>query len=215
MLNLPQALIDAFKSKISFTAILLEMYLIDTNDNPYNLYFTDLDEDIYYNNKIYKSYPFKINEFNYSIGARVDNLSITFDNVSLLPVSLFLNKEQRGREVVLLFSALDNNGNVIGAFEVFRGFINKITIKEQSKTSVATIEITHELALWNKETLRLQTYKCPWRFKDVNCGYNGTETWCDKTYERCLQLGNTPNFGGFPHLADIEGKEIWWGRKPK
>jgi len=215
MLNLPQELVDTIKSEIAFTCLLLEMHLVNSNDNPYTVYYTDIDDEVFYNGNKYIPVPFKINQFEYSIGTSVDNLTITFDNVSLIPISLFLNKEQRGKDVVLYFGALDNNGKLIGAYEIFRGFINRINIKEEKDTSIAEIEITHELATWNRQTLRMQTYRCPWRFKDKNCRYTGTETWCDKTYARCQQLNNTQNFGGFPHLADIEDKEIWWGRKPK
>jgi len=44
------------------------------------------------------------------------------------------------------------------------------------------------------------------------CLYAGGETWCDRTYARCLVLGNTDNFGGFRWLPSIIDKEIWWGR---
>lgn len=215
MIGLPQEVIDAFKSQVAFTCILLEFDLIDVNDQPYSLFYTDADVEVVYNEVVYKPTSFTIGNFSYSSGSKVDSLQITFDNVSLLPVSIFLNKEQRGRTAVVRFCALDSEGRVIGAYEVFRGFINKIEIREQAETSTAEIEITHELATWNKSTLRVMTYRCPWRFKDSNCGYTGAETWCDKTYQRCQALGNTANFGGFPHLAEIEEKEIWWGRKPK
>jgi len=44
------------------------------------------------------------------------------------------------------------------------------------------------------------------------CNYTGAETSCDQSYDRCIELGNQANFGGFrwqPYLAD---KDLWWGR---
>jgi hypothetical protein len=35
-------------------------------------------------------------------------------------------------------------------------------------------------------------------FKDKQCGYVGPETYCDKTIDRCRELGNEINFRGWP-----------------
>ena len=214
MRSLPPDLEAAFKAQVATTCVLLDMYLLDAANNPYNVFYTDFDDSVSFNGNTYTPFPFRLMEFSQTISGEVDTLKLLLDNVSLIPASLFLNNEQRGREVVVWFCALDANWNAIGAYEVFRGFINTVSIREQVRTSVTEIEVTHELARWRKETLRQHYYRCPWRFRDVNCAYTGTATFCDKTYERCKQLGNTPNFGGFHNLSDIEEKEIWWGRSP-
>ena len=38
------------------------------------------------------------------------------------------------------------------------------------------------------------------RFKDCRCGYTGEETSCDRTFDRCKELGNQANFRGFPQM---------------
>ena len=38
------------------------------------------------------------------------------------------------------------------------------------------------------------------RFKDCRCKYSGSETSCDRTFERCKELGNQENFAGFPQM---------------
>ena len=38
------------------------------------------------------------------------------------------------------------------------------------------------------------------RFKDCRCGYTGSETKCDRTFERCKELNNHGNFRGFPQM---------------
>lgn len=51
----------------------------------------------------------------------------------------------------------------------------------------------------------------------TNAGtFNGTPstaTWCDQSYDRCVILGNTTNFGGFRWLPGLATKSIVWGRK--
>ena len=41
---------------------------------------------------------------------------------------------------------------------------------------------------------------CTHKFKDGGCGYSAGETSCDKTLQRCTELGNTHRYGGFPAI---------------
>ena len=43
------------------------------------------------------------------------------------------------------------------------------------------------------------------------CGYNGAETWCDQSLERCKLLSNYDNFGGRKFILSLEDKQIYWG----
>ena len=40
-------------------------------------------------------------------------------------------------------------------------------------------------------------------FKGPYCGYNGSESECDRTYTRCKELGNQQRFGGFPGVGRL------------
>ena len=37
--------------------------------------------------------------------------------------------------------------------------------------------------------------------------------WCDGSYDRCLLMDNTANFGGFRWLPALQDRKIWWGQK--
>jgi len=37
-------------------------------------------------------------------------------------------------------------------------------------------------------------------FKGTACGYSGAETTCNRTFARCIELGNQERFGGQPGL---------------
>ncbi len=42
---------------------------------------------------------------------------------------------------------------------------------------------------------------CQWKnFKGTECGYAGAETECNRTKQRCKELGNYKRFGGFPSI---------------
>ena len=79
----------------------------------------------------------------------------------------------------------------------------------------ATIRALNELVLWRKRPLRSASATCPWTFKGTERGYAGGAGWCDQSYARCSELGNTANFGGFRFLPALMEKQIWWGRVPK
>lgn len=38
---------------------------------------------------------------------------------------------------------------------------------------------------------------CGWKFKSPQCGYVGSEVFCDKTLTTCRKYNNSPRFGGF------------------
>lgn len=43
------------------------------------------------------------------------------------------------------------------------------------------------------------------------CRYSGPQTWCDKSWERCLELFNTLNFEGRRWIPALQEQKIWWG----
>ena len=66
--------------------------------------------------------------------------------------------------------------------------------------------ITFKLGATNLYMLRLPQDRylkdhCRWEFKSPECGYQGEETECDRTFTRCVQLGNQARFGGFPGIG--------------
>lgn len=95
--------------------------------------------------------------------------------------------------------------------EFMRGIIDGWELIDDS---TAKITITNEFVLWSKKTLRTQSASCQWEFKGLECAYNGAETWCDQSYERCKKLGNEINYIGNRYLPRLMESELWWGRTP-
>jgi hypothetical protein len=96
--------------------------------------------------------------------------------------------------------------------EWFYGIARGWKIEGDSKVSISVV---NEFARWNERTLRPQSSSCAWAFKQAGgeCGYVGSGTWCDQSYERCKGLGNQLNFGGDRFLPAVVEKELWWGRE--
>jgi len=206
MLTLPAELIEELESEASFTCLFAQIL----HTTP--VYYNNSDVDIYWEGIRHRSYPFQIRTASISLGEVVTSLDVDFDNISTELASLALNNELRGTEFKLYFASIDENLNVIGTIPLFIGDIIQIEFTDE----IITFTVMDEMYRWRDKQLNNHSPLCPWRFKDPNtCKYAGTETWCDKTYDRCAELGNTAHFGGFRHLPSIQEKEIWWGRRPK
>ena len=206
MISLPPELTAELSNEVSFTCYAIEIAY--TTPIRYN----NSDVDIFIEGNKFTAFPFNVTRIDLSAGMSVQNISIDFDNVSTALSAVVLNDDIRGTESRFYFVALDASINTIGYITLFVGYVAEISF-DDTKISITFLD---EMLRWRDKTLNTHTPLCPWRFKDPNtCKYSGTETWCDKTYDRCTALGNTVHFGGFRYLPDITEKEIWWGRVPK
>jgi len=113
-----------------------------------------------------------------------------------------------GEDMILEAGEMVGPFTIIGGHSLFYGLIADWDLDEEE----AKIEVQNELVFWSKRTLRKCSSSCPWEFKGTECGYSGGQTWCNQSYERCDELSNTDNFGGFRFLPTIAEKDIWWGR---
>jgi hypothetical protein len=92
---------------------------------------------------------------------------------------------------------------------LFQGTLDAWSLDEEK----ITCTLVSDMVKWNQKTLAKYSASCRWKeFKGTECGYSGSQTWCDRSYTRCSALANTVNFGGFRWLPSIIDKEIWWGR---
>ncbi|SMO62012.1 Uncharacterized conserved protein [Balnearium lithotrophicum] len=203
MQSLPSETLKRLESLFSTTCLLLVFYL----EEP--LRFANLDIDVWYEGKRYVSVPFKIDEVSRDGRLTSDTLVVTFDNVSLIPASTFLNGDKRGNGAEVKYALIDDFGKPVSVFSVFDGIIDQVRIKD----GTAEITLVSDLTRFSKNTFRKHIALCPWRFKDQNCKYSGPAFSCDKTYETCQKLGNTKHFGGFRYLPNIMEKQLPWGRK--
>jgi len=101
--------------------------------------------------------------------------------------------------------------SIAASLELFEGIIDNWKMEEGR----ISVEVTNIFARWQRRTLSRHSPSCRWPvFKGTYCTYTGSGTWCDRSYKRCLTLGNQDNFGGFRWLPSIIDKEIWWGKIP-
>ena len=165
--------------------------------------YTGVDE-VYYPRR------FSFDPIRYSTTSVVDQLRLQIDNVDQYFSVIFTGNVVIGSPVKLRKVFLNDQSVVIGSpLMQFEGQIDAWDLDE----SVLNITVTNDFVAWAQQTLSKHSASCRWlKFKGTECGYDGAETWCDRSYARCKELGNTDNFGGFRFLPQLMDKEIWWGR---
>ena len=148
--------------------------------------------------------------YTYSLGKIVDQATIQIDNTDDDMTGDFVGLDVQGSDVEITGVYLDANGAIVGTpITLFAGEVDDWSLVE----GAANITIVSQFSQWNLRTFSQAQSACRWKkFKGTRCGYAGGETWCDRGWNRCNNLGNTANFGGARWLPSIEGKEIWWGR---
>lgn len=207
MLSIPTALNDELLKEANFLAHLLEFELSST------VRYTDLDIDLLYGGNWWYARGMKLGAQEFSLSPTVDHYAFEVDNVNLEWSGYVLNEGVRGKKVIIRLIGLNDNYGVVGESIMFIGVINKVELDEQR----ARITLLSPLLYWRtKIPRRIHQALCPWPFKDsATCRYVGAETWCDQSYDRCVTLANTDNFGGFRFLPSLADKQFWWGQQPK
>lgn len=150
------------------------------------------------------------------IGAPLEHGEITQDdNSSVAKLEITVSNVGQG-----ISGIIGNRGNVIGnapaTLTMVLLNINTNAILPNTKQTLwygkcNNLKIDNESAKMDIETpLGGYEYTCPVEkykatcnvrmFKDCRCGYTGSATSCDRTFERCKELGNQARFQGFISL---------------
>lgn len=204
MITYDPALVAQIASEIASAHWLFEVQFTSATQR-----WCDADIALPYGGESFLPRALKIGNIQRSSGFRVDQVTVEVGNVDRALSAILMGEDVVGRTAILRMLALNSARQGIAAGEVFRGFITGWG--DLTETSVP-LKIGNEFLFWRKKTLRLPGPACPWVFKEsAECGYSGSETWCDQSPERCAALGNYDNFGGRKYIASFEDISIYWG----
>lgn len=156
-----------------------------------------------YNGEDYIGAPLSFDEIKKDDSTSVSKLQISLSNVGLAISGII---GQRGDVITnapavltLVFLDVNTNTLLLDTKQVlFAGRCNNLkldyeTAKMDIETSLGGYEIQAP-AMKYRTTCQVR------RFKDCRCGYKGSETKCDRTFDRCKELKNHANFRGFPQM---------------
>lgn len=176
--------------------------------------YTDCDVPLSGPGGLYQPRAMEADEVLYAATEIVDSTRLVLDNIDKALTPLFLGGQVQGEPAFIYRAVLGSDlAHVTGSpVELFRGEVNSwVWLPDRIELELASI-----LVRWKQRTLARQSGLCRWRkFKGAECGYSGGADWCDRSYDRCVALGNQDNFGGFRFVKSLVDRKIWWGRSPQ
>ena len=129
----------------------------------------------------------QVSEISESAELQANGLNVTLSGVTDPLISKARDEDYQGRELKVLLGAIDANGNVTSdPVTVFSGFMDTMVINDGSES--ATIQVTVENRLIEFERTRGRRYTA----EDQKIDY--------------------PNDKGLEFVAEMQEKEIIWGR---
>lgn len=160
-------------------------------------------QSLRYNNEDYFGAPLTYGEIKKDDNSGVSKLDIKLSNVALAISGIIGARGDviTNAPAVLTLVFLDVNTNkLIPDLNqiVFAGRCNKLKLDYEN----ASMDIETSLGGYEVQApiMKYRTTCQVRRFKDCRCGYTGVETKCDRTLERCKELGNVENFAGYPQM---------------
>lgn len=174
------------------------------------LCYTDCTTPLAYNGRLYNPRPISADDIVTSMNTPVDRVSISIDmsDRDAILLNTFVGQDPTDTEVYVYLQALDRYAKEIATATLFSGKIDSYNYSDNK----LSIVIASFFVLWNKRRMETSSPSCRRNFKELGCNYAGAESWCDRSYTRCLTLGNTVQFNGFRFLPDLIGRDIWWGK---
>lgn len=172
--------------------ILLEITLTDVGPTVFRL--VKNTEDITYDGNTYTAFPFKLSIVESNSKGQIPQVTLKVCNITRL-LTPYLESLDGGLESTIKIIIVNN------------GLLNEDYSELELEFSVIDCNadaywVTWVLGMANPLNRRFPLYRyvanhCNWVFTGAECGYAGSETVCNRTFEDCVALDNTANFGGF------------------
>lgn len=195
---------DAFKEKSRAAAkqpiFLYTIYdYIGTSEN---LRFAAYDVDVIFDGETYLKFPITHDRITENTKGEVDSTTVQLSNVLRLIEYYLQNYDLRGKKVsikLVYADALDDPDCFIEFSNYIDSYVSNV--RDVIFTLMSKFDI---LNLSLPSVLWLRDF-CQWEFacpavralgRGLECAYAGAETSCNRTWQRCKELGNSRRFLG-------------------
>ena len=174
---------------------LYTIYNYDGNNN--NLYYAEYDSDVVYNGATYYKLPITHDYVGENTQGTIDAIEVTVSNVSreiqaYLELYEFRNKKV---EITIVWA---NQLSDAAAFLKDTYYIDSIDATEQGVQFTLTSKF--DVMVMTIPNRKYSRNYCSWKFKSAQCGYAGSGTSCNKTFQQCEVYSNILRYGGFPSI---------------
>lgn len=169
------------------------------------LRFVRNTEDIVYNGNTYLAFPFEIGDLLNSKDGELPSIKVKLSNVTgLLQPYLELLQGAVGSEILITIINSKYLSENYAELETTFTVLDCCVTEDWIEFLIGSPEELRDAFPPNKYYPKFCRYN---EFKGALCKYSGSETDCNRTLDRCMELLNAENFGGFPGL-DPEGIKI-------
>jgi lambda family phage minor tail protein L len=187
------------KNKLSIPGcylILLDIEPKNNTDDSNVIRLVRNNEDVVWKGKTYQAFPFTIDSVKEDSTGSEPEVELTVDNTTRALQGTL--EDSNGGNGYMVTLRIVYSENLDGDPDVEELFTNNHTTVTQSEVK---FKLGSGYPLNGRRPLdRFMKDHCRWVFKDIFCGYNGSETKCNHSLTNCRKLGNSSRFGAFPGI---------------
>jgi len=179
--------------------ILLEIAYPD-EDQPIRVCWNN--EDIEWDGKTWLGCQFSIGELNESKDGEIPSVDLNVVDIQrkLIPT---VDEYDGGTGAIITMIHIHTDNLDSGIPELEETFEIISTSMDHKGTVTFTLG-AENFTNYRSPSDRYLKNHCRYKvFGGARCGYDGPETECDRTFERCKELGNQRRFGGHPGIGRL------------
>lgn len=194
------------KNKLSSSSPFVIILQITIPGNPATVvYVANNNEDITWNGHTYYAVPMEINEISESSKNETPSVEIKIGNANRA-IENYLQTydsytKNNGYTPITVVIMVINTGNLSNTTPEVQYQFNLQQPKTNAQWATFTLGAPSPYCQ-RFPALRILKNQCQvLKFKDVECGYTGSATTCDRTLLTCRSYGNSQRFKGFPGVV--------------
>lgn len=167
-----------------------------------NKCFAAYSQDVIFDGITYEKFPITHDQITENTKGEIDTTKVQISNISRLIEYYLQNYDLRGKKVTIKLVDADLLDDP-DAYIEFSNYIDSYAsnVKDVVFTLMSKFDILNLMLptiLWMRDW-------CQWEFacpairalgRGEECGYTGSETTCNRTWQRCQELGNSRRFLG-------------------
>lgn len=193
------------KNQLNSNSVWLSMLEITIPSVAETLRIVNNNEDITWKGFSWLKFPFELDEISQSANAETSQFQIKVGNVKNI-IGQYIRQydayvKTNGFEAITVVLYIVNSKDLANTIPVYSTNLI-LTTSNLNHLEVSFTVSARDLFRARTPQTRMFPNSCRFKFKSTLCGYTGAIASCDKSLSRCMQLGNSKRYGGFPAIGN-------------
>lgn len=195
MPNPSQPFVEEKNKSVNQPIFLYKIYNWDGEGN--DLLYVPYPTPVTFAGEVYLPFPISHESVSENAAGQVDKVAVRVSNVNRLIGGYLESYEFRAKKCrirTVFANMLDDDDAFLDDIYYIDDYVVMAELVEfnlSSKFDVVDKQLPKR---------RYTRNFCSWIFKGAECKYSGSAQVCSKTLQRCRELNNVVNFGGFPSI---------------